>query len=152
MPDIYPSHKRGQIMSRISGRDTKPELLVRRYLHARGFRFRVNDPRYPGRPDLVLPKFGTVIFINGCFWHGHKRCKASRLPGTRIDFWKQKIATNVARDNRTRRLLVESGWRVRTVWQCELRSKTSRDNRLRRLEEEITRVSNDVSPGHPPVP
>lgn len=110
-------------MSRIRSRDTRPELVVRKGLHALGFRYRANDPRLPGRPDLVLPKFRAVILVNGCFWHGHD-CHLFRLPGTRRDFWQQKIDANKERDAHNVRLLTEAGWRVMIVWECALKGRT----------------------------
>lgn len=107
-------------MSGIRGRDTKPEMQIRRALHARGFRYRLHDRHLPGRPDLVFPSRKAVIFINGCFWHGHD-CHLFRWPGTRPEFWRTKIGGNIARDERNRQLLLEAGWRVLDVWECALR-------------------------------
>ncbi|WP_236629793.1 very short patch repair endonuclease [Pseudohaliea rubra] len=109
-------------MSRIRGRDTRPELLVRKGLHALGFRYRLHDKRLPGRPDLVFPRFGAVILVNGCFWHGHD-CHLFRLPATRRGFWQQKIESNRVRDARNLRLLEDAGWRVLVVWECALKGK-----------------------------
>jgi DNA mismatch endonuclease (patch repair protein) len=110
-------------MSRIRGRDTRPELVIRRGLHAFGFRFRLHDRRLPGRPDLVFPKFRAVILVNGCFWHGHD-CHLCRIPKTRRDFWVQKIGANRQRDARNLILLRDAGWRVMTVWECALKGRT----------------------------
>jgi DNA mismatch endonuclease (patch repair protein) len=107
-------------MSRIRGRDTKPEMLVRRGLHARGFRFRLHAKDLPGRPDLVFPRRRAVILIHGCFWHGHD-CPMFRLPATRADFWKTKIEANRARDARAAEALALAGWRQLTIWECALR-------------------------------
>lgn len=123
LADVFTPGKRSEVMSRIRSRDTQPELVVRRGLHALGFRYRVNDQRLPGRPDLVLPKFRAVILVNGCFWHGHD-CHLFRLPGTRRDFWQQKIAANKERDANNVRLLTEAGWRVMIVWECALKGRT----------------------------
>lgn len=126
MPDIYSKSKRSDIMSKISGKETKPEILIRRFLHAQGLRFRKNDKRYPGKPDVVLPKHKAVIFIHGCFWHGHS-CKAGKLPETRKEFWKEKMQANVDRDNRNIHELKKLGWKVFVIWQCEIKKKSVRE-------------------------
>ncbi|PJJ67319.1 T/G mismatch-specific endonuclease [Chryseobacterium geocarposphaerae] len=123
MADIYSSKKRSDIMSRISGKDTRPEVLVRKYLFSKGYRFRKNDKRFPGRPDIVLPKYKTIIFINGCFWHGHKDCKKSKLPETRKEFWENKINKNIQRDKSNIEELENQGWNVIVIWECKLKSK-----------------------------
>src|SRR5262245_19336924 len=107
-------------MSRIRGADTKPELLVRSALHGMGFRFRLHDRNLPGRPDIVLRRYGAVIFVNGCFWHGHG-CRFSKMPATRSEFWKNKIARTKARDATTTEQLLGLGWNVIVVWECSLR-------------------------------
>lgn len=109
-------------MSGIRGRNTKPELLIRSGLHRLGYRFRLHDRRLPGRPDLVFPSCRAVIEVKGCFWHGHD-CHLFRWPGTRQEFWREKIASNIARDGRTRQALLDCGWRVGEVWECQLRGK-----------------------------
>ena len=118
--DIVDKQTRSRMMSGIRSKNTKPELLVRRLLHQRGFRYRLHDSRLPGKPDLVFPKYGAVIFIHGCFWHGHQ-CRFFRLPGTRTDFWESKISGNRKRDRKTRKVLSDSGWRIAIVWECALR-------------------------------
>jgi len=107
-------------MSGIRGRDTKPEILVRSLLHREGFRFRLHVRELPGKPDIVLPKYRAAIFVHGCFWHGHD-CPLYRLPGTRPDFWRNKIDRNRASDRRAREALLAAGWRVAVVWECALR-------------------------------
>lgn len=107
-------------MSGIRGKDTKPEWLVRRALHARGFRYRLHSRRLPGRPDIVLSRFRAVVFVHGCFWHGHD-CKYFRLPSTRPEFWQDKIQRNRANDARHHETLLTAGWRIATVWECALR-------------------------------
>lgn len=109
-------------MAGIRGRDTKPEMLVRRGLHALGFRYRLHGRLLPGRPDLVFPARRAVILVNGCFWHGHD-CDLFRWPGTRSEFWRDKIGRNVIRDERNRHSLLEQGWRVAEVWECQLKGK-----------------------------
>ncbi|HED8873731.1 very short patch repair endonuclease [Pseudomonas aeruginosa] len=120
--DIVDSATRSRMMSGIRGRDTKPEMTVRKFLHARGYRFRLHRKDLPGRPDLVLPRFKTCIFIHGCFWHHHEGCRFATLPKTRADFWAQKLRDNVERDRRVQEELVRKGWRVLTIWECELKS------------------------------
>ena len=109
-------------MSRIRSKNTKPEELVRTYLFAAGFRYRKNDKRLPGNPDIVLPMYRTVVFVNGCFWHYHEGCRYFVWPKTNAEFWAQKISGNVERDKKTYALLQEQGWRVIVVWECELKS------------------------------
>lgn len=120
MTDIVDRATRSRMMSGIRGKDTKPELRVRRFLHAIGFRFRLHDKRLPGCPDLVLPKWKTVVFVHGCFWHMHD-CRYFKLPGTRTEFWRDKLAGNRARDEVTRRQLEVLGWRVLVIYECALR-------------------------------
>jgi len=120
MTDIFSSQKRSEIMSKISGKETKPEILVRKLLFAEGFRFRKNDKRLPGKPDIVLPKYKTVIFVHGCFWHGHLDCKKSKLPKTRKEFWEMKINGNIQRDIIVQDELKALGWRIIIIWQCQL--------------------------------
>lgn len=136
MSDIYSSKKRSEIMSKISGKETKPEILVRKFLFANGFRYRKNVKSLPGSPDIVLPKYKTVIFVHGCFWHGHT-CKAAKLPETRKEFWTEKILSNVIRDNHNIDDLKSLGWKVITVWQCEMKNKSLREERLGNLVLEI---------------
>lgn len=121
MADIFTPAKRSEVMSLIRGRDTKPELALRSMLHHLGYRFTVNGPKnksLPGKPDLVLPKYQTVIFVHGCFWHRHKGCKFAYTPKTRVAFWTQKFDTNVSRDKAASRALKALGWNVITVWEC----------------------------------
>lgn len=110
-------------MAAIRGADTKPEMLIRRGLHARGFRYRLRDRKLPGKPDIVLPKHRAVIFVNGCFWHGHD-CPLFRWPATRQEFWRTKITGNIERDARNIDMLLVSGWRVATVWECALKGRS----------------------------
>ena len=110
-------------MSNIKAKNTKPEVLIRKALFARGFRYRINDGRYPGRPDIVLPKHRAVIFINGCFWHGHAHCPIFHIPSTNTDWWQAKFRRNRSRDARVTRALAVMGWRVCHVWECAFRGK-----------------------------
>lgn len=116
---ISPEH-RSWNMSRIKGKDTKIEVMVRQYLFHYGFRFRKNDKRYPGKPDVVLPKYKTAIFVHGCFWHRHEGCKLATTPKTRTEFWMEKFAKNVANDKKHSEQLQEMGWHVIVIWECEL--------------------------------
>ncbi len=109
-------------MSRIRGKDTKPELRVRSQLHRMGYRFRLHRKDLPGRPDIVLPKYDTVIFVHGCFWHRHKGCRFAYTPKTRVEFWETKFEQNVRRDKRNAAALWRGGWRVLKIWECEMES------------------------------
>lgn len=120
MDSLTPEH-RSWNMSRIKGKDTKIEIKVRQYLFSKGFRFRKNDKRYPGKPDVVLPKYKTVIFVNGCFWHQHPGCVQSRLPKSNLKYWKAKMEKNVINDELHQKQLKEMGWTVKTLWECELK-------------------------------
>ena len=136
MADIKTKESRSYNMSKITGKDTKPEEIVRKYLFSRGFRYRKNDRKLPGTPDLVLPKYRTVIFVNGCFWHGHKGCKYFVWPKSNAEFWRKKIETNIARDRRNEIQLKNMGWNVLVVWECELRS-AKKQATLERLENKL---------------
>jgi DNA mismatch endonuclease (patch repair protein) len=119
--DIVDQQTRSRMMSGIRGKNTKPELALRRALHARGFRFRLHSGKVHGRPDLVLPKHRAVVFVHGCFWHRHEGCRYTTTPSTREEFWQAKFTANVARDAAVRGKLLKDGWRVATVWECALR-------------------------------
>lgn len=123
-------------MSKISGTETKPEILVRKYLFGKGFRFRKNDKRLPGRPDIVLPKYKTVLFIHGCFWHGH-HCKAGKLPETNKEFWGNKINSNIERDKKNQYKLEKLGWKIIIIWQCKLKNKKMMTKKLKEIEQKI---------------
>lgn len=122
MSDVHTPETRSYNMSRIRGKDTKPEETVRKYLFSQGFRYRKNDKKLPGKPDIVLPKYRTVIFVNGCFWHKHEGCRYFVWPKSNAEFWKEKIMGNVERDKKAIRDLEEAGWRVIVVWECQLKS------------------------------
>jgi DNA mismatch endonuclease (patch repair protein) len=140
MSDIYSKQKRSDIMSHIAGKETKPEILVRKFLFANGFRFRKNVKELPGKPDIILPKYKTVIFIHGCFWHGHT-CKRGALPETNIEFWKTKIGGNIERDKRDVSELQTQGWNVIVIWQCEIKNIELQNERLAKLLSEIKSIS-----------
>ena len=120
MADIVDRETRSRMMSGIRGKDTKPEILVRKALHAAGYRFRLHRNDLPGKPDIVLPRYRTVIFVHGCFWHGHM-CKHFKWPKTREDFWRAKITRNVERDREAIAALEKLGWTVKVVWECEVK-------------------------------
>ena len=121
MTDRLTKEQRHRNMSAVRSKNTKPELLVRKYLFSRGFRYRLNHPRLPGHPDIVLKKYRTVIFVNGCFWHGHDGCKYSVLPKTNTEFWENKIQRNKERDIREQKELAAMGWHCITIWECQLK-------------------------------
>jgi DNA mismatch endonuclease (patch repair protein) len=126
MDRISPEH-RSWNMSRIRNKDTKPEILVRSLLHRLGSRFTVNGPKnkkLPGKPDIVLPKYKTVIFVHGCFWHGHKNCKDFRIPKTRSEWWGEKLEGNVARDRKKQVELKKLGWKMKVIWTCQLKTRS----------------------------
>ena len=123
--DVHDKKTRSYNMSMIKGKNTKPEELVRKYLFSQGFRYRKNVRTLPGSPDIVLPKYKTVIFVNGCFWHGHKGCRYFVWPENNADFWREKITTNIQRDANKIALLEQAGWRVMGVWECELKKDKS---------------------------
>lgn len=119
--DIVDAGTRSRMMAAIKGKDTRPEWIIRSTLHRAGFRFRLHDRRLPGAPDLTLPKYGAAVFVHGCFWHRHSGCEYATTPATRPAFWKEKFASNIARDRRNQSALIELDWRVLVVWECGLR-------------------------------
>lgn len=137
MVDKFSKEVRSYNMSRIRSKDTKPEILVRSYLFSRGLRFRKNDTRYPGSPDIVLPKYNTIVFVHGCFWHLHEGCKYARIPKSNVDYWKNKLYRNRERDERNLKELKEMGWNVIIVWECDLK-KDKREHTLEELYSQIT--------------
>lgn len=138
MADVHTPEQRSYNMSRIRGKDTKPEELVRKFLFSKGFRYRKNDARLPGKPDIVLPKYKTVIFVNGCFWHAHEGCRYFVWPKSNEEFWKTKITGNIQRDRLHYRALSELGWKVIIIWECELK-KNIREETLQHLISELVR-------------
>lgn len=136
MSDIVAPEVRSSMMAGIRGRDTRNELLIRKELHARGFRYLLYGKRLPGKPDLVFPKYRAVIMVNGCFWHGHD-CHLFKWPSTRCDFWYDKIQANKKRDTETTNALERLGWRVLTVWECSIKGKTSNP-----IEENIDNIAS----------
>jgi DNA mismatch endonuclease (patch repair protein) len=142
MTDKLTHEERSALMSKIKGKDTKPEIIVRKFLFSKGFRYRIHDPRYPGSPDIILPRYKTAVFVNGCFWHGHKDCKAAHIPESNREYWENKIERNRKRDVRKNRLLKAEGWRVIVVWECKLGRKESRGRELDRLAKKIIEGDN----------
>lgn len=134
--DIWDKERRSSIMSKVPQKDSKPEIIVRKYLFSKGFRYRTNVKKLSGSPDIVLSKYRTVIFVHGCFWHGHT-CRAGHLPSSNLDYWTTKIAKNIERDSRKNIELKKLGWNIIIVWQCELRNVKVREQRLIKLAEEI---------------
>ena len=132
------AEQRSRCMAAVKGKDTKPEMIVRKYLFSRGLRFRVQVRKLPGTPDIVLPKYKTAIFVNGCFWHGHEGCKYFRLPKSNVEFWKEKIERNIERDRESMQALFDLGWKVVRVWECELRNKANREETLNKIYTSIT--------------
>lgn len=128
--DPFNAEKRSKIMSHIRGKDTGVEKRVRSLLHRLGYRFRVHVDGLPGKPDIVLPKYASIVFVHGCFWHGHKGCKRASIPQTNSEFWTRKITGNVQRDRRTVRELHKLGWKVLVIWQCETRNLAVLENRI----------------------
>ena len=137
MSDKLTPEKRSWNMSRIKGKDTKIEVEVRKYLFSKGYRFRKNDKRYPGKPDIVLPTYHVAIFVHGCFWHRHEGCKDATTPKTRTEFWLEKFDKNVKNDQIKQEKLRELGWKVIVIWECEL--KRSFQETMDKVEKELTR-------------
>lgn len=138
MDDLTPA-QRHKNMSHIRAQNTKIEVRVRQYLFAQGFRFRKNDKRYPGHPDVVLPKYNTVIFVNGCFWHHHEGCRYATIPKTNVEYWKAKLRRNVENDKRHKAGLENDGWQVITIWECQLK----KDQFDATMQEVVKKICND---------
>jgi len=132
MADIFTSEKRSWIMSRVKGTNTKPEVIIRSIIHRMGFRFRLHRKDLPGKPDIVLSRHKKVIFVHGCFWHGHRNCRRSARPSTNRDFWNNKLSGNVKRDKKKIRELRKLGWKVLVIWECGLK-------KIDRIESKLTR-------------
>jgi DNA mismatch endonuclease (patch repair protein) len=136
--DIYTKEKRREIMGSVKSKDTTPEKKIRSLLHALGYRFRLHRKDLPGRPDIVLPKYYTVIFVHGCFWHRHPGCKRASLPTSNVDYWEKKFERNVERDKENKDKLLKKGWKVLTIWECELKDT---GNLIRIIEDCIQNKS-----------
>ncbi len=139
MVDIFSPEKRSAIMRRIKSRDSKPELIVRKLTHSLGYRYRLHRKDLPGTPDLVFPKYKKVIFVHGCFWHGHNGCKRASLPATNVEFWKKKISGNIVRDTNNYEKLEGSGWKYLIIWQCEIKKSM--------LDSLANKISLFLNPG-----
>ena len=135
MADVHDKATRSYNMSMIRSRNTKPEMLVRKFLHAQGFRYKLHDKKLPGKPDIVLPKYKTVIFIHGCFWHGHEGCKRATIPKTRAVWWQNKIARNISSDENAVQQLKKNKWKIIIIWQCQIKN-----NWEQRLTKKLTRL------------
>jgi DNA mismatch endonuclease (patch repair protein) len=165
MADIWDKEKRSEVMSKIRSKDTKPELALRKALFARGFRYRVNDTKLPGKPDIVLPKYKTVIFVHGCFWHGHEiGCIDSHIPKSNSNYWTEKINRNKMRDKNNEAQIMSMGWKVLTIWDCEIQQKNNLEKLIDRIidylansryitvkiyeeiNESVTMVAEDIVP------
>ena len=140
--DVHSKEVRSYNMSMIKGKNTKPEEMVRKFLFSKGMRYRKNVKTLPGKPDIVLKKYKTVVFVNGCFWHGHENCKYFVMPKSNTEFWSEKISRNITRDNTTYQALTKLGWNVIIVWECELK-KGKRENTLEYLYYNILRNIKD---------
>ena len=151
MTDIVDSQTRSRMMAGIRGKDTKPELALRRSMHALGFRYRLHAKGIPGKPDLVLPKYKAVIFVHGCFWHRHEGCRFATTPVTRSKFWQAKFGSNVARDSAVREVLRAEGWRVATIWECALRKPERVSAATDRLSEWLLTETDTLELGEPEV-
>lgn len=138
MTDVHSKEMRSYNMSQIKGKNTKPEILVRKFLFANGFRYRLHDKKLPGKPDIVLSKYKTVIFINGCFWHGHQGCKKFIMPKSNVSYWQPKIQRNIDRDQLKCAELKKEGWNVLVIWECELKSDKINNN----LNSLVKKINN----------
>lgn len=136
MADVHDKKTRSYNMSQIKAKDTKPEIIVRKFLHRHGYRYRLHDKKLPGKPDIVLKKYKTLIFVHGCFWHGHEGCKYYVIPKTRTEWWKNKISATQRKDMENYNSLKAQGWKVLTIWECELKSR-QRMETLRKLLEKL---------------
>lgn len=144
MTDVVTPEVRSRMMSGIRGKDTQPEMLVRRFLHCKGLRYRLHDRSLPGAPDLVFTKYKVVVFVHGCYWHRHKGCKYATTPSSNVEFWKEKFADNVKRDRRVIAMLHQAGWRVIVLWECGLR-KAEYSEMLEWLPDTIRNDGTDLT-------
>ena len=132
MADVHDKKTRSYNMSRIRGKDTKPEMIVRSFLHSNGFRYKLHDKKLPGKPDIVLPKYNAVIQVHGCFWHGHEGCKYFKIPNTRTKWWTEKIQKTKSKDEENEKKLFKLGWKVITIFECDLKP-AKRDKKLKKI-------------------
>lgn len=143
MADVHSKEIRSFNMSQIKGKDTKPEILVRKFLFANGIRYRLHDKRLPGKPDMVFPKYKKVVFIHGCFWHGHENCKYFVVPKTRTEWWLNKINSNKKKDTESMYALKKLGWKVITIWECELKAN-NKDKKLKSIIREFKSINEQL--------
>ena len=136
--DIWSKQKRSEVMSKIRGKDTKPEMILRAQLFKQGFRFRIHRKDLPGKPDIVLPKYKAVIFVNGCFWHYHKNCKEGRIPSTHSKFWRDKLNRNIIRDEANVKALEKENWKVFVIWECEIEKQF--ENTIKKLTAKLISI------------
>lgn len=141
MADVHNKETRSFNMSRIRSQDTKPEMLIRKFLFANGFRYRIHVKSLPGKPDIVLPKYKTIIFINGCFWHGHSGCKYFVVPKTRTEFWLSKIQKNISNDLLNHNNLEVLGYKVIIIWECDVKNKSIFDSLVQKIKSPINLAS-----------
>ncbi len=141
MPDVFSQEERSEIMRKVKSQNTSPEIAVRKALHRLGYRFSLHAKDLPGKPDIVLPRYRAIIQVRGCFWHGH-HCKNAELPGSNVDYWKEKIGKNRIRDKKNDRLLKENGWRVLVVWECRLTSREKIDREINRIVRVLEKDSS----------
>ena len=139
MADVHSKEARSYNMSRIKGKDTAPEMLVRRYLHSLGYRYTLHNKDLPGKPDIVFPKYKTIILVHGCFWHGHENCRYFTIPKTRTKWWTDKINGNKMKDVKTAKLLKKAGWKIIHVWGCDLK-KDKLEKTFAKLEKQMEKV------------
>jgi DNA mismatch endonuclease (patch repair protein) len=135
--DKFTKQARSKIMAQVKSENTSPELAIRKLLHRLGYRFRLHRKDLPGKPDIVLPKYRTVIFVHGCFWHGHPGCKRAARPASNTDFWNKKLDRNIERDRKAREELEKTGWRVMTIWECEIKNAGKVEEKLQFLSDAI---------------
>lgn len=151
MADTMTPEQRHRCMAAIKGKNTKPELMVRRYLHALGLRYSLHSSKLPGKPDLVFRRLKTVIFVNGCFWHGHDKCTVFRLPKSRTDYWEAKIARNRLRDAKNIAKLESMGWNVIVIWECEMRTVNDRIATLYPIGRQLLDLRDSLAPAYIPA-
>lgn len=142
MPDIISKEKRSRLMAQVKSRDTKPEIAVRSLIHRAGFRFRLHRNNLPGKPDIVLTRYKTIVFVHGCFWHQHTGCKRAKLPSTNFEFWERKLRNNQIRDEAVSKKLNELGWKIKVIWECSLKEGTN--ELIAELEMQKRQLINDV--------
>jgi DNA mismatch endonuclease (patch repair protein) len=143
MTDIFSKDKRSTIMAHISSKNTKPEIIIRKALFAKGYRYRINYNKLPGKPDIVLPKYKTVIFLHGCFWHAHENCNDAHLPKSNTEFWRKKIGSNEERDKKNMEQLKNLDWSIIIVWECEIKKKNMA-LLIDRIEKEIHKITGRI--------